>query len=82
MKYDKWKSQVDITASLIEVLYGLAPEGRDQAGEADQRTREVLKATMPEAVSPQPSTHSRGERGIYVLRMKFLEVHTFVLMTC
>ena len=60
MKYDKWKSQVDITASLIEVLYGLVPENLSQASEVDQRIREVLKATTPEAVSSEMGTCSSG----------------------
>lgn len=49
MKYEKWKSQIDITASLIEVLYGLEPENLSQASEVDERIREVLKATSLES---------------------------------
>lgn len=60
MNYDKWKSQVDITASLIEVLYGVSPEDFDKADDVDHKIREVLTVVAPEAVPPVAANCSQG----------------------
>ena len=52
MKYDRWKSQIEIMENLMEVLYGINPEDLDQATDVDQRIKEVLTVVSPKTVVP------------------------------